>query len=218
LVEASSKKKNEFLLGALGAAESKVTNAGLSDIVWDNSGLTISKKDDQSQKIRLTSGGILFSKNTPQGTQWRTGITADGVSADLITAGSINTGEIEIKCGNDTTFKWDRYGLSAFDFVDQLDGTTTVNPSKFVRFDKYGIYGISNNLRANESPESSTWINGNATFALTWEGLKVTGNNNVVARIGRQGNDILQIANGSNNLLTFSNSGVLNIGGWKVSA
>ena len=137
LVEAGNKRKNQFLTDALNYAESTITNAGLSDIEWDLSGLIISKRDDPSQSMKLTSGGILFAKPSPTGTLWRTGITAEGISADLITAGSINTENIEIKNGKDSAFKWDKFGLHAFSFTPQLDGTATVNTSKFVRFDKY---------------------------------------------------------------------------------
>jgi hypothetical protein len=65
-----------------------------------------------------------------------------------------------------------------------------------------------------------------ATFALTWEGLKVTGNTGtdggtVVARIGKLDDKILEI--GSENkgertsLMSFTNNGTLKVGGWKVS-
>jgi hypothetical protein len=97
------------------------------------------------------------------------------------------------------TFKWDAFGLSAYD-IDWANGeiSGTVNKNKFVRFDKYGIYGIDAEPKYDSDgnlikevvdgfswkPSSNDDIDRLATFSLTWSGLKVTGNNKTVARIG----------------------------------
>ena len=75
--------------------------------------------------------------------KWKTGLTPEGISASLVTAGTINTGNISIMNGKDATFMWNTFGLSAFD-TDWTNGEITGTPKKdtFVRFDKYGIYGI----------------------------------------------------------------------------
>jgi hypothetical protein len=49
--------------------------------------------------------------------------------------------------GDDPVFRWDAYGISAYDARwDDSNGTSiidSINTSKFVRFDKHGIYGIN---------------------------------------------------------------------------
>jgi hypothetical protein len=113
----------------------------------------------------------------------KTGLTPKGISASLISAGRLNTGEIQIYNGNDATFRWDAFGLSSF-YIDDINGT--VDPYKFVRFDKHGIYGI------NGTDDGRSWtptngfreIDSKATFALTWEGLKVTTDSKAVLKIG----------------------------------
>jgi hypothetical protein len=73
-------------------------------------------------------------------------------------------------------------------------------------------------------------IDDKATFALTWEGLKVTGDGGITARIGYNSNvvddedkvitygKILNITDASqNSLMSFSNDGILKVGEWSVS-
>jgi hypothetical protein len=87
--------------------------------------------------------------------------------------------------GKDATFMWDSHGLSAYDCEEGFNGSVAkIFPNKYVRFDKHGLYGI-NGHSPSWSPDSLEKIDEEATFALTWEGLKVIGNNDVVARIGK---------------------------------
>jgi hypothetical protein len=92
--------------------------------------------------------------------QWKTGLTPNGISASLVTAGNINAGEISIMNANDPTFKWNSFGISAFD-VEWINNMPNgkPNPFKFVRFDKHGIYGINSELTSeNVSINGEDWI------------------------------------------------------------
>jgi hypothetical protein len=60
LVEASEKKKNEFLMSSLNDPNSVLSNAGQNEVIWDNSGITITNKNNRSEQLRLVSSGILF--------------------------------------------------------------------------------------------------------------------------------------------------------------
>jgi hypothetical protein len=145
----------------------------------------------------MVGGAILLSKQTETGEQkWVTGVTNDGVSASLLTAGTINTGVISLMCGDEPAFRWDVHGISAFSY-DNYESSigsvvSNINSKKFVRFDKYGLYGIDGaedglnwhaTSRAGETALQE--IDNKSTFALTWEGLKVTGQDGGVARLGR---------------------------------
>jgi hypothetical protein len=59
-----------------------------------------------------------------------------------------------------------------------------------------------------------------ATFALTWEGLKVTGNDGVVAKIGKDDTNIINITktvDGKNkSIFRVGNDGTSEIAGWMV--
>ena len=100
--------------------------------------------------------------------------------------------------GEEPVFRWDAYGISAYDATwTTANGISTisgVNSKKFVRFDKNGIYGINNapgidgqswhptGVGYDNNPNKE--IDANATFALTWEGLKVVSNDGATLRIG----------------------------------
>jgi hypothetical protein len=156
---------------------------------------------------------------------WMTGITKYGISANLITAGHLDAGVVQIMSGNEPAFRWDAYGLSAYDALwtktSDISTISGINTKKFVRFDKYGIYGINNAAGvdgASWHPESIAKIDEKATFALTWEGLKVTGNGGV-ARIGRLKGEnekeyIMSVKNNKNkDTFRIASNGDVEIGG-----
>jgi hypothetical protein len=68
--------------------------------------------------------------------------------------------------GSSAAFKWDKYGINAL-YTETINNVSTTG---FVRFDKYGIYGIKNNS-TSWLPEDMNSISQHATFALTWKGL-----------------------------------------------
>ena len=208
LIEASNEKKNEFLLDSLSDPASVLSNAGQNEVVWDNAGITVTNKNNRSEQLRLVSSGIMFSTDSEGGPKWSTGITPQGISANKILAGSINTGEISLMNGKDTSFLWNAFGINAFDYEIENGTVTSVNKSKFVRFDKNGIYGINGMANADAwKPNSPSEVDEKATFALTWEGLKVTGNNNVVARIGKSTDSIINITNNGSPIFQIKNDG-----------
>jgi hypothetical protein len=79
----------------MGAASARLTAAGQQSVTWGNDGITVRSVNTPSDAIRMVGGAILLSKQDENGQQkWVTGVTSDGVSADLITAGKLNAGEI----------------------------------------------------------------------------------------------------------------------------
>jgi hypothetical protein len=131
----------------------------------------------------------------------------------LITAGILNAGEISIMNYDEPVFRWDSFGISAYDatWYDGGEAGTVisgVNTQKFVRFDKHGIYGVNGGVDgANWHPTGAEYeddplkeIDDKATFALTWEGLKVTGNQGGAARIGKQNGSIMEVRDKDDNI------------------
>lgn len=193
LAEANQERKNAFLTDALDAASARLQAAGQQSVTWGSDGITVKSVNSPNDAIRMVGGAILLSKQDENGEQkWVTGVTSDGISANLITAGILNAGEITIMNYDQPVFRWDSFGISAYDanWYQSEIGTVVsgVNTRKFVRFDKNGIYGINNSGvdGAHWQPNNIGEIDEKATFALTWEGLKVTNSNNVSLRIGDQ--------------------------------
>lgn len=180
LAEANAEIKGQFLSDALSGMASKLSVAGQTDVVQDYSGLTLTDSNTKDQ-MKLTGGAILMSVEDPDTGErkWKTGLTPEGISASLVTAGTINSSEVAIMNANDPVFRWDAFGISAYDADWNGDSITTkANPYKFVRFDKHGVYGIGKQEGAEGAVDGSIWkpssldeIKEKSTFALTWDGL-----------------------------------------------
>lgn len=200
LAEADVKIRGKFVTDALEGMAGKLAVAGQTTVVMDSSGITLTDASTKDE-MRLIGGAILMSIADPETGErkWKTGLTPQGISASLVTTGTLNAGNISIMNVAEPVFRWDAFGLTAYD-IDWNNGDISgqTNPYKFVRFDKYGIYGIDQE-GASEAVDGCNWkptsideIDQLATFALTWQGLKVTGTQGV-ARIGRQSNNIIEV-------------------------
>ena len=232
LAEASNLVKSKFFTDGLSQMADALYLGGQTTVTQGKDGITLTDEATKNQ-MRLIGGAILMGvENKETGERvWKTGLTPNGISASLVTTGILQAGEVKIMSGNDPTFRWDQFGLSAFDTDWRGENLSTPNPYQFVRFDKYGIYGITSEKNKNGSswkPENFKDITDNATFALTWNGLKVTGENGVEANIGKLDGRIIAITRGIEDIFTITNNGDLSvagiittkaggsIGGWRI--
>lgn len=214
LAEADEHYKLRFLNDVLNSADLHIQDRGNNvDITNDGRGIIINNIAKGTQ-IRLIGNGIYLSneKNEQEEPIWKAGITADGISASLITSGRVDTGAIQIMNGDEPTFRWDTHGITAYDFDNSQSNTyvSDINVNKGVRFDRFGIYGYSGINGETWKPQSisnnndsTPNINSYSTFSLTWEGLKVTAEqSNSVAAYSRKmrtpaGGATLHIGNGA---------------------
>lgn len=198
LAEASSVRKQAFLNDALSEASTMLSVAGQQSVTQGADGITITDLSTPSNSIRLIGGAILLSKLNKNGVQeWTSAITSNGVSASLITAGLVNTKEIQIMNYDKPTFRWDSAGISAFQLDNFSGEVSKVNFGKFVRFDQHGIYGIDNTDGTSWVAQSVADIEEKGKFALTWEGLLVK-NEGTIARIGKNNNKIISVVRTDN--------------------
>jgi hypothetical protein len=153
----------------------RLENSKDQSVVWDETGITTTNLSRPNEIVRIVSGGVFLS--TDGGATWNTGITAEGMNANFLTAGNISTSNISIMSGSFPSFRWDEKGLSAFEFKLDANGNPYgFNSAKFVRYDQYGLYGINGQpnfdptVKENEKVgEEKIWAN--ASFALTWKGF-----------------------------------------------
>lgn len=137
-------------------------------VVYNNTGITVTDVSNPNLVVRISSRGIQMSEDG--GLNWRLGVTGSGISTQYLTAGTIATNKISIMDGNYPTFRWDKYGLSAFAFQQDEDGNITqVVDSQFVRYDRFGIYGIRNEQSLNWMPATQKDIEDRASFGLLWD-------------------------------------------------
>ena len=136
-----------------------VQSAVNDSVVTDNTGITVTDNEDASKRVKVTSGGIFISADG--GATWNNAIRGDGITADAVTTGRLNTENITIYGADSPSFTWDQYGINAYAIEN---GETDL--TQFVRFDKFGIYGIEG--QENYRPTSEAQIYNDAKFGLTW--------------------------------------------------
>lgn len=141
-------------------------------VLFTKDGLIIMDPDNPSKIVKVTASGIQFSEDG--GATWSPAITGKGTDLGSLGPGIISTDHINIMGGGAPTFSWNSYGLNAYSY-DTVNNETTVEEKKFVRFDKFGLYGV--NRVGDESfdkdwkPASEQDIKDVAQFGLTWDGF-----------------------------------------------
>ena len=184
--------KEDILQDSLLAAQDIVTKATDESVVQDNTGITLTSLKNLDQKLKITSGGIVFSDDG--GETWTTMMKAGQIGVQFLSAGSISTSKITIMDGTTPAFRWDTNGISAYwsgkDYLTP-ESNPVLKMNRFVRFDKFGIYGYNNGNdedNTNFVPASEEEVRSNSMFSLTWSGLLIhsiqkDGSNNVVGSI-----------------------------------
>lgn len=142
-------------------------------VVINATGITAVDTTNPQHMVRLSSAGLQVSDDG--GVTWTVGVSGAGISTQNLTAGSINVDNIQILSGSYKTFTWNKYGINAYYYETDQSGNINVNSNTFVRFDRYGLYGINNigESDAEYKPESESQIWKDANFAVTWKGFKL---------------------------------------------
>lgn len=131
----------------------------------DSDGIVAVNITNNAYRMKLASDGLKVS--TDGGVTWTPIVAPDGVNTRLLTADTIDTSTITILNGDQTSFRWDSNGLTAFSFDNEK-----YNFSKFVRMDEFGLYGINGIDGINGfEPQSTQEIKDNAFFGITWDGF-----------------------------------------------
>lgn len=192
VVNEKGELKADILQDSLLAAQDIVTKATDESVVQDNTGITLTSLKNLDQKLKITSGGIVFSDDG--GETWTTMMKAGQIGVQFLSAGSISTSKITIMDGTTPAFRWDTNGITAYwsgkDYLTP-ESNPVLKMNRFVRFDKFGIYGYNNgndNDNTNFVPANEEEVRSNSMFSLTWSGLLIRsiqkdGSNNVVGSI-----------------------------------
>lgn len=183
-----------------------ILSASNQNVVWDSTGLTVTDNSNSANQVKLMSGGLFISNDG--GNTWKNAVRGDGITADVLTAGRINTGEIYIYDGQYPAFRWDSAGLDAY----YTSNGGVPNFGQFVRFDRFGIYGYKGAENSDFIPttENQIWNNNLVKFGLTWKGFFLRGESGSQSlKISDDGTGItfsLKGSNSTNSLTIESNS------------
>lgn len=182
----------EFNQGSYGRAAAAITPNGEIDkevlqktlennsfnLIGNTNGIEISndkiviKNKDNTPSIKLASGGLY----TWEGNEWSLAISGkNGMESSKLSSGRLDTSQIYIMSNGETSFRWDTKGITAYNF--DKEGKTDYN--KFVRLDKYGVYGVdkikdnNNDWTIDNALNTSVYeqIKQNAFFGLTYDGF-----------------------------------------------
>ena len=158
--------KPELLSGSmLGAAGAGFVLTSDGTIRTDGSALILQDLTNNANCVKIISGGIQISSDGGQ--TWGTALDANGISTDKLTAGTINTQNIWLMDGDNPSFRWDKAGLNAYGL--DADGNQAYDLKTYVRFDKYGLYGIKNGEDFVASSLQN--VKDTAFFGITWDGF-----------------------------------------------
>ena len=137
-----------------------LANATDNSYKLDDSGLTLQSKINPAKRMRIIADGIFISNSVDEAgnPKWRTGITADGINASVLTAGEINTSLIRIYSKNQPSQTWNALGITSYQLKKVItEGVFNyeVLPNRFVRFDNFGFYFV--NEDENSSDKDHIW-------------------------------------------------------------
>lgn len=186
IVEGKGVINTETLQNSININNELVFKSQNEEIFQDSTGLTLTDKRDPSKRTKLTSGGLFIS--TDGGVTWKNAVRGEGVATQYLTSGSINTNNIAIYDGAHASFRWDKYGINAYDATRETDPNTNqevlkgIITNNFVRFDQYGVYGIKGTTEDPYNPQKETTTDGitaigedkiwrDALFGMTWKGF-----------------------------------------------
>lgn len=159
-----------------------IANAGAQTVTIDEQGVVTTDKTLPNKKVRIIGGGIYITKDG--GETWETGITGDGINANVITTGQLNTGEINIVTGDAASHRWDDKGITAYrtNYNPETGEILSISPNSFVRLDEFGLYGINSDQEFNARLGTTTTgdekhgiakIQRDSLFSLTQDGLTI---------------------------------------------
>ena len=168
----------DFLQASFDKNAIRVSNAANETVEIGDTGITSTNKKSPNNIVRIISGGIYMSRDG--GETWELGISPeDGINTNLLRAGQIDTGLIQVFNGTQPSFRWDANGINAYTletYEGEYSGAppiTGYNYSKAVRFDQFGIYGFQDLDTESFNPTSVEDVMGEdgVRFALTWKGF-----------------------------------------------
>ena len=154
----------------------EAVNLGVNNEITidETEGITL-KDSDNNYGVKLIGRGIFLTKDITQGTstEWRTGITGEGINTNVLTAGSLDTKQITIWNSSEqqARFVWNEQGLFAYGDKFGTSTSTETSYQELIDYSKYVKYN-QNGLEFND--------NGKSALSLGWNGLRIQTQNNAL--------------------------------------
>ena len=169
-----------------------LANTSDNSYTLDDSGLTFQSLVNPVKKTRIIAEGMFIanSLNSVGEPEWKTGITADGINASVLTAGEINTARVKIYADGQPNQVWDELGITSYQIqkiIENGEEVMEVDTNRFIRFDNFGFYFVNetDNLNWNYDDAGAAWfetmsrekaiqqIYDNADLSITEKGFRL---------------------------------------------
>jgi len=168
-----------------------------NDITIDKAnGITLIDKDNNSA-VKLIGRGVFLTDNySENGSQWRTGITGEGINASALTAGNIDTKNINIWNASEgqIRFVWNEQGLFAYGTEGVPNGDNTIQD--FIDYNKYVKFS-HDGLQFEDSYLDDGVKKTRSALSLGWEGLSIQAQDDALELNATDGLILKQWNNGS---------------------
>ena len=146
--------KTDSLQGTLDENNLDLVNTQENNIQINWEGQSGSDINNHNNKYKLNGQGLFFSNNG--GVSWNTAITPNGINADYLKAGTIDTSKIRLVDGKYIYFMWDNNGIRAYRDPHVVSSQQAFKD--YAQFNKYGLSLVENGnirLRAGYAFNSS---------------------------------------------------------------
>ena len=189
ILDSNGRINSSLLVGSLNAIAGQGYNlASNGTLKITDDGIIIRNLTDPKNLLIIKNRGIEKSNNG--GLTWENLISPEGVNTEQLISGSVNTRNITILDGDSPSFRWDSNGISAYGYNSEAG----YDLNTYVRFDKYGLYGVQNGEKYVAS--STDDIKDQASFGLTWDGFFIKNKYNDGYVSISSTDDIQVVANG----------------------
>jgi hypothetical protein len=213
-----------------------LANSSDNSYILDENGLALQSLINPAKKMRAIADGLFFSNSMDLNGEpiWKTGITAEGINASVITSGQLNTSLIKIYSDGQVNFSWGPEGITSY------DPNSVEDSDSFIRLDGFGLYSIRNVEQGSEGfqllDNGKPWFTGltrnaaldriiqKSVFSITDKGFRLNvGKNKGYIRLGYENGSTtdaygLYITDDEGNMtVKLQNNGDNIIAGWKVT-
>ena len=164
LLDANGTINQDVLLDSLNRISGEKYNLTSDGSVRiDGDRIIVQNLTNTANVVVLNSEGLRISADG--GRTWKTAIDGRGINIGAVYTGTLNTENVIIGSSENPSFRWDKSGISAYQIPD---GSDIYDLKTYVRYDRFGLYGIKNQVFKAEDIQD---IKQYAHFAVTWDGF-----------------------------------------------
>ena len=121
----------------------------------DRDGIVVTDILKTINQMKLSSKGLMVSNDA--GVTWRTIVSPDGIDIGYIKAGIIDAGKINIMDGENTSFRWDKNGISAYQFSNEESNTYMITADNYINYNKT-YYVLNGTTYEEANPHELHWF------------------------------------------------------------